>query len=707
MGVEITERIELLKLRFLQNEYTYDIFKKSSTSKFKNETEYKAEFKKIMDYVQFKLKSSTDVCIYNFVEDKTDGRLFCSKSIQGLRRNIRGFLGDHTIDIDIKNAHPCILWNVCKKYEIICPYLEMYVLNRDDVLAKIIEDDGTTYENAKTNILAITNKKITNANKTRSDFLKGYIKEIIAIRKKLMEIPDYEYLKDHANREKNNFEGSFINHILCLHENEILTAMRTYLTENNFEIFALMFDGLMVYKSEQKLNLPFVEEYIYEQTQFENIHLAIKEHTTDIIMPDDYTPVERLDYQATKDLFQKNCCKVDAHFYKEDRMYSKMNFKVLYENLYYWSNGVRKAFIGEWFLDEDIRTYTAEDIYPREDMCPKDIYNLWRPWKALSADLSDPEAVNMQDYIQAGVDFFFNHIKIMCDNQEEVYNFVVNWLAQMFQYPEHKSIELIFISREGAGKGLFEEFLTSIMGSSKVVNTSDPQNDIFGSFNAIMKDAVLVIFNEANKANFYQQNDKKKALITDEKIQIRQKHLPAIQIKSYHRFITFTNNPDPSFKNKRRDIFIRCSDEKINCDEYFKPGWAFAKNKYVARAIYDYLMDMKIKMKITACDIPATAYDDFIKIAQKPAYMRFLEYYAYTKTGEFIETTNSLYEQFTAFTAENHIQFDLKETTFKSSIMNEGMQGCRVERHVGTHGRPHIYKINIPVLRVELDNKNK
>ena len=41
--------------------------------------------------------------------------------------------------------------------------------------------------------------------------------------------------------EKGNFEGSFTNHILCVHENEILNHLIKYFTDNNFKIFALRF----------------------------------------------------------------------------------------------------------------------------------------------------------------------------------------------------------------------------------------------------------------------------------------------------------------------------------------------------------------------------------------------------------------------------------------------------------------------------------
>ena len=699
MPIEIQEQIDYNKLRFLQDTYTLEMFKNSKFVNFKTDKSAQDEFKKIMDYVDFKLKKNDNIVEYDFATRRFDGRLIGTKSIQNIKKNVRSFLSDHTIDIDIRNAHPCILWNICRKYDITCPYLEKYVLNRDEVLNSIQTSDDVNYETAKKTILIITNSKLVASYKTHNDFVNGYIKEIRAIHKKLLEIPKYDYLKDIARFEKGNFEGSFTNHILCVHENEILNHLIKYFTDNNFKIFALMFDGLMIYKSENKIDLSFAEEYIASEMNYENIRLVIKNHTTDIIMPEDYSPYEKPDYEKCKENFEKNCCKVDSHFYCCDKMYKREGFKTRFEDLFYYERGIAKPFIGRWFADPDKRSYDYEDTYPKDSDCPKNCYNLWKPWAALDVNLTDV-GINLE-YINSGIDFFFNHIKILCGNQENVYNFVVWWLAQMFQYPEIKTVELIFISNEGAGKGLFEEFLKGIMGSDKVVTTADPQRDIFGSFNELLKDSVLIIFNEANKANFYQQNDKKKALITDRTQLISRKHLPAITIKSLARCLTFTNNPDPANKNKRRDIFIRCSDEKINCDEYFSRGWEFAQDKYVVRGIYDRLIGMQIKKNISAVDIPTTAYDDFIKEVQKNPIIRFLEYYAGTKTGTFVESSNSLYEQYVSYTSENHIPFSSSDIQFKAAIKKENLKGCEIFTQK-TRGNPLAYNINCELLRVEL-----
>ena len=59
--------------------------------------------------------------------------------------------------------------------------------------------------------------------------------------------------------------------------------------------------------------------------------------------------------------------------------------------------------------------------------------------------------VEADECVTKALNWFLNHIKVLVNYDETCYDFVCLWIAQMFQYPEHKSVELFFISSEGAG----------------------------------------------------------------------------------------------------------------------------------------------------------------------------------------------------------------------------------------------------------------
>jgi len=109
----------------------------------------------------------------------------------------------------------------------------------------------------------------------------------------------------------------------------------------------------------------------------------------------------------------------------------------------------------------------------------------------------------------------------------------------------------------------------------------------------MMKDAFLVVLNEADKAGNYNHNNKMKALITDPQINIRPKGKTNMTVKSNHRFMAMSNNPDPNIKNKRRDFTYKMSSEKVNKDEYWKQGNTYAYDIEVCKYIYNYNTNYK------------------------------------------------------------------------------------------------------------------
>ena len=212
----------------------------------------------------------------------------------------------------------------------------------------------------------------------------------------------------------------------------------------------------------------------------------------------------------------------------------------------------------------------------------------------------------------------------------------------------------------------------------------------------------LIILEETNRSSTYGKNDIKKSFITDPFINIRQKGLPTIKLRSYHRFITFTNHPNPSNKNKRRDIFIRSSDEKIADKEYFNRGYSYIANEYVIRGIYDRLMSLEIKPTIVESDLPSSNFDIFIKNVQRNPIARFLENFGWSHTGTFDRTPTSFYEEFLSFKSSNHMTFNLEIDNFILGIASANFKGCQYVRAEKTVGRPYIFKVDCDLLRVDV-----
>ena len=228
--------------------------------------------------------------------------------------------------------------------------------------------------------------------------------------------------------------------------------------------------------------------------------------------------------------------------------------------------------------------------------------------------------------------------------------------------------------------------------------------DIDSLFNGGMKEAFLVVFNEVNKSNFYNKNDSKKALITDDNININIKGVPQFTMKSYHRFIAFTNNPDPATKNRRRDVFFRSSDDKIGNTEYFSDGWGYAKDMNCCKYIYDYFMNLPTKVKITVQDLPKTEYDEILKEEQKPAILLFLEELVceQEKEKEFYNI-NTMYALYREYCNTNHINTNITKIAFSMKLLFYKFAGCERKSKEVDQKTYRGYVVAKSVLKTELE----
>jgi hypothetical protein len=95
---------------------------------------------------------------------------------------------------------------------------------------------------------------------------------------------------------------------------------------------------------------------------------------------------------------------------------------------------------------------------------------------------------------------------------------------------------------------------------------------VTGNFNASLERAFIVFMDEALFSGDRRAADAMKSLVTEPVIQINEKHQPARQVASYHRFFAATNAEH--FKNTerddRRDFVLRVSESRKGDHDYWK-----------------------------------------------------------------------------------------------------------------------------------------
>lgn len=296
-------------------------------------------------------------------------------------------------------------------------------------------------------------------------------------------------------------------------------------------------------------------------------------------------------YEQMKAEFEKNHCKIiregvyiesrrDGNFIRRQH---QMQEKYLHMSYRKDKSGDNIPFIFEWMKDPNIRAFQTMDTYPNAALCPKDCFNLWRPFEM--------EFVTKWVHDEVGLAFILNHIRIICGNDDLAFNQVIKWLAHMIQQPDQKSFMPQFISEPGAGKTTVYELLTKMFGEDKCLLTNTPGVDVWGQFNSLMAGKFLVCIDDPEivDQNFHEQM---KGLILGKTLRIQKKGLDSIVDKSHIHIMTATNQLNGIMresKDERRTLTIRASDELIGNLDYFAKLRTHIDNINAVRTFYEYL----------------------------------------------------------------------------------------------------------------------
>lgn len=266
----------------------------------------------------------------------------------------------------------------------------------------------------------------------------------------------------------------------------------------------------------------------------------------------------------------------------------------------YDEKGNKINFIDTWMKNNDERReYDSMNIYPNPAHCPPNEFNIWIPFEMERVE----EFVWRQDVL----DQFNYFMKFVISGHKEhhtkfpQYEYLMDWLAHMVQKPEQKPGKCpVLISLQGGGKGTFERIVGRMLGASRVFNTPTPEKSIWGDFNGEMKDAFLVILDEAEKKITTAAAGIFKNMITQKTLRINEKHIAAFVAISNHRFMVTTNNMDGGVMvqdGDRRFFVLRMSDHKKGDDAYWDK-WNKLLDDFTDdsawKTIYDWLMSREI-----------------------------------------------------------------------------------------------------------------
>ena len=507
------------------------------------------------------------------------------------------------------------------------------------------------------------------------------IAELELIRKHVVKIyPDLEKKAKKAKDSAYNIEGTTLSYLLTNLENQVLQVMVQACSKKGYKISSLIFDGLMLYKEtvqdiqeccdylQQEISLQtgytfsVIEKEMDEGLKIPNDYLLkedrkqkekeekeekvirekeekekqkqekknekeslleqkrlqkeLEEEEKEQLMHErllkrDKKEQERIEdekqYQVWKTHFEQDHLKVidvNKVLIKTDGEYAFRDYTDLRVALGHQENYHKN--ITRWYYDPEILVYNKCAILTHNQFVPKGVYNMWE----------NPIA---ESYPTDGdTSLLYKHILDVISNGDiGVSNYLLDWMAQMLQYPESKTTMIVCVSKEGSGKDTWADLFRELLGHRAVLE-SPSAKVLFGDFNNGIMNKKLLIAEELSAKELTQYDGRIKTLVTNTMLSIEQKGKDSFSIESHHRLMLFTNKTDYPIQTSdddRRKMIIRCSDSKIGDVEYFKTLRTEMAKKEVIGAFYKELMERDIQ-RFNNCKgkcYPETEYQKEIK----------------------------------------------------------------------------------------------
>lgn len=168
---------------------------------------------------------------------------------------------------------------------------------------------------------------------------------------------------------------------------------------------------------------------------------------------------------------------------------------------------------------------------------------------------------------------FLKHIKeVNCNNNDKKYEYLMNWFANIIKNIAVKNGTMpIMYGSQGSGKSMFVETMCELLGHLAVSNADD-LDKVFGKFNKMNENKVLIVLNEISEAtDKFAYSEKMKSRITQTNTLIESKGVDTRIGLNYANYIMTANYPDPivSQKGDRRSIYFPTNNKYCGDMDYF------------------------------------------------------------------------------------------------------------------------------------------
>jgi hypothetical protein len=303
-----------------------------------------------------------------------------------------------------------------------------------------------------------------------------------------------------------------------------------------------------------------------------------------------------------------------------------------------------------WLRRSDARKYEQIVFDPSDNKSEKN-YNLFRGLAILletSLDASSPLGDCILEYfpVEDGVmrdllsqqfaareaemqaNIVVDHIrKIWCRGQEEVAEYILNWMAHLVQHPGVKMGTVpVLQGRQGSGKGIVIQKLAEILGKAHYMQVTD-MDKVTGRFQSEdTKTNLLTFLDEALFSGNKKQSSALKGLITETSRLLEVKFVNPITIKNCSNYVIASNH-DNMVDVETHDRRFLCLelDSKLAGVQTPEKARYFDRLLAVKPPHFAYFLYQRDISKFNPRDVPATSYKRNLKALNMDLTTTFLE----------------------------------------------------------------------------------
>jgi energy-coupling factor transporter ATP-binding protein EcfA2 len=633
---------------------------------------------------------------------KIGGRYTTDRGLQFFPKDIRKYLSQEYVkDYDFENCHPMLLEQLFKKNGLYSgEFLEEYNRNRKEAMKNNSLKD-------KLEIIKMINNERPPTKIVFKDLHYKIYNELIP---KL--IKDNKDLFTRIKKERikkakyNNEKGGFLSQYLQIIENDLLMSFYKYLNSKSIKIHTLMFDGLTIDKNSE-FDMEEAKLVIKEETGY-NINIIEKSMDTEwkpvinnVIEEEEEIEIEKYLVSTNKQLYEECYKKIDENYNfdydaitKLTEYLNKFVCKVNFPLCYGFRTNINQIF--ELTTSEKIRDRIRYGFWTNQaldNICWKNQdSSLEYDRFVFSVDESKVKKTEYNTYKRPVMEKcddsilnieFFRYLKeIICNNDEDSYFYLINYIAKMFRVGKTKQT-IVLMGVKGTGKSSFANCLGHIIGNEYKDIINDI-NQLTNHFNALSEKTILTEVEEVitGAGEYHKVQNILKSLITEDDIRIEKKGIDPYIVKSQNNFIIITNGQNPiQITNDNRRYFVISPSTKRKGDSiYFKNMIAelvenIKKIRYYFYN-YEYVDDLNSIRPITKAELELLELN-------KSSVVKFIEN-GLVLEGEDDDDCRKItyiYDMYRQYCNDNYLKTDKNINYFSQALVDYGFNKIKRKRN--------------------------